>query len=172
MPDRNTPNTRITRTEIAIVAMILIAMAGLFGPQLTNAANQRRENVLADQLHYLRTQVLIYRAQHGGIAPGYADGDATAEPNADVFIQQMTGYSDQLGAVADRFDETHLYGPYIQEMPANPFNGETSIVIIGADEPFPQQPLPQGGWLYKPSTCTLAANARGHDANGVSLIDY
>jgi type II secretory pathway pseudopilin PulG len=172
MADRDTSNTRITRIEIAIVAMILIAMAGLFGPQLTNAANQRRENVLADQLHYLRTQILIYRAQHGGIAPGYAGGDMSTQPTADMFVKQMTGYTDQHGAVADRFDETHLYGPYIQEVPANPFNGDRSIVIIGDDEPFPQQPLPQGGWLYKPSTCALAANVRGHDANGVSLIDY
>ncbi len=172
MPDRDTHNTRVTRTEIAIVAMILIAMAGLFGPQLTNAANQRRENVLADQLHYLRTQILIYRAQHGGLAPGYPAVGATDEPSADVFLQQMTGYTDQYGAVAQRFDETHLHGPYIQDVPANPFNGDKSIVIIAADEPFPQKPLPQGGWLYKPSTCTLAANADGHDANGVSLIDY
>jgi hypothetical protein len=176
MPVLPTPNTsRITRLEIAILAMILIAAAGLFGPQLTSAADQRRENVLADQLHYLRTQVLIYRAQHGGVAPGYPAGDVRAEPTAEAFIQQMTGYTDRRGDVAEQLDQAHVYGPYIQEMPANPFNGDTLIVIIGDDEPFPQQPLARnrgGGWLYKPATCALAANARGNDANGVALIDY
>jgi len=166
------PSRGFTRVEILIVVSILTAMAALVGPQLTSAASSRRETVLADQLRYLRTQVLIYRAQHMGVPPGYPDGSLAAEPTRQAFIDQMRMYTSVDGRTSTTFDEEFHCGPYLQEVPANPVNGSSTIQFIRSDKLFPVRPAGDDGWLYKPTTCTVAANVEGRDINGVAFIDY
>jgi len=161
-----------TKHEVLIVTSILLAMAALVGPQLTNAAANRREAVLADQLRYLRTQILIYRVHHEGRSPGYPDGSLAAEPSFETFVAQMTLFTDVQGRTSSTFSESFHFGPYLQKIPANPYNKSDHIRFIAESETFPHQAVDGPGWLYKPATCSIAANVPGEDANGVPLIDY
>jgi len=64
------------------------------------------------------------------------------------------------------------YGPYMREIPANPFNGKSSVRVLPASEAFPGSPADQYGWVYQPSTLTFKADCLGTDNNGVAYFDY
>lgn len=158
--------------DVLVTVAVVAAAAALFGPQFTNASDNRREAVLADQLRYIRTQIMVYRAHHGGVAPGYPGGDVTKTPDAQTFIAQMCSNTDARGNTSDTYNKSYPYGPYLQQMPANPYTDSTRIEIIHADQPFPRVPRGTGNWLYKPATCTFAADLDGRDASGVPLFEY
>src|SRR5262245_49632233 len=64
-----------TLVEILIVVVILGILATVVIPQFTSATHETRENTLKDCLRYLRTQVLVFKAQHRDVPPGYPGGD-------------------------------------------------------------------------------------------------
>ena len=67
-----------TLIEILIVVVILGILATIVVPQFTNATHDSRENSLKGQLHYLRMQILMFKAQHRDVPPGYPGGDNSA----------------------------------------------------------------------------------------------
>ena len=79
-------------------------------PQFSNASVQARENALKDELRYLRTQIVVYKAQHKDVPPG-SNGD---------FVEQMTQYTNDLGAASATATSTHKFGPYLSKIPKNP----------------------------------------------------
>jgi hypothetical protein len=54
------------------------------------------------------------------------------------------------------------YGPYLEEVPANPFNGSDTIVVVRNrnDVPVPGN----AGWAYVPETGEIFANDSVHHA--------
>src|SRR5438105_7827710 len=66
-----------TLIEILIVVTILGIIATIVVPQFSTASNTARENMLKDELRYLRTQIVVYKAQHHDVNPGYPGGDTT-----------------------------------------------------------------------------------------------
>src|SRR6185295_7253169 len=84
-PPRSAPSARtaaFTLIEILIVVVILGILATIVVPQFSNASINAKENTLKDELRYLRTQIVVYKAQHHDIAPGYPGGDNTATATA------------------------------------------------------------------------------------------
>ena len=61
--------------EVLVVGIILSLLAVTVAPRLSSAANIEQESALRDALHDLRTQIMVYRAQHSGVAPGYPRGE-------------------------------------------------------------------------------------------------
>src|ERR1700750_1796376 len=86
-----------TLVEILIVVVILGILAAIVVPQFSNASLVARENTLKDDLRYLRTQVMVYKAQHLDMAPGYPGGSSAATPTEASYLDQMTMYTDQKG---------------------------------------------------------------------------
>ena len=171
------PNARslakgFTLVEVVIVVIILGLLAVLVVPHLSTAANAEREASLRDDLHFLRTQIMVYQAQHNDVAPGYPKGDFTAEPSQTVFIDQMTMYTDKAGNTSRTPSDIFKYGPYLQRLPKNTLNHNSNIQFVGSDNFFPVQTSGLDGWLYQPSAGTIAANAQGSDLHGVRYIDY
>src|SRR3954467_13231976 len=82
-----------TLIEILIVVVILGILAAIVIPQFSNASHVARENSLKDDLRYLRTQVVVFKAQHRDVAPGYPGGNAKGTPTNDDFTDQMTKYT-------------------------------------------------------------------------------
>lgn len=161
-----------TLAEVVIVVIILGLLAVLVVPHLSTAANAEREASLRDDLHFLRTQVMVYQAQHNGIAPGYPDGDVTAQPSQAVFVEQMTMYTDEAGNTSRTPSDVFKYGPYLQRIPKNTLNNNSNIRFVRPDSDFPRQAKGLDGWLYQPTTGTIAANVEGTDLYGVRYIDY
>ena len=161
-----------TLAEVVIVVIILGLLAVLVVPHLSTAANAEREASLRDDLHFLRTQVMVYQAQHDGVAPGYPNGDMAAQPSQEIFTSQMTMYTDQAGNTSRTPSDVFKYGPYLQRIPKNTLNNNGNIQFVGPDSVFPLQAKGLDGWLYQPATGTIAANVEGTDLYGVRYIDY
>ena len=66
-----------TLIELLIVIVILGILATIVVPQFSNASINAKENTLKDELRYLRTQIVVYKAQHHDVPPGYPNGDRT-----------------------------------------------------------------------------------------------
>lgn len=167
--DRNTHRLThgFTLVEILIVVVILAILAALVVPQFSNAAKLSRENVLKEDLRYLRSQIMVYQAQHDGVAPGYPNGDTTQTPTAEAFVAQMTSSTNAAGGVGA--GPGYSFGPYLSRMPANPMNEMDSVRVVAS---WPAAAAGTHGWIYQPSTLRLAADAVGSDDSGTDYIDY
>ncbi|MGE5611627.1 MAG: type II secretion system protein [Bacillota bacterium] len=161
-----------TLLEMLIVVMALGILCAIVLPRFSSASHIARENSLKDDLRYLRSQIALFKAQHGGIAPGYPDGDIRAIPSADDFYRQMTNASDVRCRIGTP-SVTHQFGPYFEKMPQNPLNGKDTVVVVPNDQPLLKgKPDGSTGWIYKPQTLEIVPNFPGVDADGMRYIDY
>ncbi len=162
-----------TLIEILIVVVILGILAAIVIPQFSNASHVARENTLKDDLRYLRTQIIVYKAQHRDVAPGYPAGNTKATPTDDDFVAQLTGHSNETGGVQINPTAGYPFGPYLQKMPVNPLNTQAKIFVVTNGQPMPT--TSQGneyGWIYKPETQEFIANSDQVDNNGVPYMQY
>jgi len=160
-----TTSRGFTLVEILIVVVILAILAALVVPQFSDAARVSRENVLKEDLRYLRSQIMVYEAQHNGVAPGYPNGDTAQAPDAATFLAQMsqkTNASGQVGA-------SYPLGPYLSRMPDNPLNGLNTIRVVDA---WPNAAAGTHGWVDMPGALRIAADAVGADGDGRPYFEY
>ena len=119
-----------TLVEILIVVIILGILAAIVIPNVSNASNESKDAMLKENLRVMRTQIGVYRAQHGDVSPGYPDGDKDSTPTEETFIAQMTLSSNINGETAAINTPGYPYGPYFREIPANPLNGLKTVEIV------------------------------------------
>jgi general secretion pathway protein G len=170
---RGGADAAFTIIEILIVIVILGILAAFVVPQFSNASQVARENSLKDDLRYLRTQILVFKAQHRDAPPGYPGGNTNAVPTEPDFVAQMTKASNDRCQVNPATTSAFPLGPYIQKVPINPINGQTAILVIRNGLPMPT--TYQGatyGWIYKPETQEILANSDLKDRNGVPYMQY
>ena len=120
-----------TIIEMLIVVVILGILATIIIPQFSNASINAKENTLKDELRYLRTQIVVYKAQHRDVPPGYPNGDVTAAATAADFVAQMTRPTSDEGVVNPTASPIYKFGPYLSAMPSNPLNQLNGVLIIG-----------------------------------------
>jgi len=157
----------------ALVALAIVAAVGwMVQPTYTFARNLRHETAMWDELRYMRSQIMIYRAEHDGLYPGFPDGDPTATPSAAIMIAQLSKYTDKYGNVSDQRTETHTFGPYITQMPVNPITQTPAVRILHRSQDVLADYELLGGWVYVPSQGVIAADAPGEDMLGVRYRDY
>ena len=58
-----------TLVEILIVVIILGILAAIVIPQFTNASNDARNNSIASTLQTVRSQIELFKIQHGDTPP-------------------------------------------------------------------------------------------------------
>jgi general secretion pathway protein G len=161
-----------TLIEILIVVVILGILAAIVVPQFSNAALVARENTLKDELRYLRTQVMVYKAQHQDTSPGYPGGNESTPPTQAAFVDQMTSYTDTAGSSSSTMTATQQLGPYLSKMPSNPINNLTTVNILADNATLPTAPTNTYGWIYQPKTQTFLSDATGTDRDGTRYFDY
>ncbi|OHB55154.1 MAG: hypothetical protein A2173_00275 [Planctomycetes bacterium RBG_13_44_8b] len=115
-----------TLVEILIVVVILGILAAIVIPQFTNASTEAKRNSLMSNLQSIRSQIELYKVQHNDL-----------KPVLDDFALQMTGKTDITGAV----DEDGAYGPYLQQIPKEPFTDDNGVTADGTT-----------GWNYDADT--------------------
>jgi prepilin-type N-terminal cleavage/methylation domain-containing protein len=161
-----------TLVEILVVVIILGIMAAMVIPQFSSATESARASMLMDDLRVMRSQLEVFKAQHNGVPPGFPDCDPTKVPTEGVMLEQVTKSSNSAGATAAVNTAGYPYGPYMREVPANPFNGKSSVRVLPASDALPNKPADQYGWIYQPSSMTFKSDCLGTDTNGVPYFDY
>ncbi len=163
-------NKGFTLVEILIVVIIIGIIAALIVPQFSNAALESRETMLMENLRSMRTQINIYKAQHNDITPGY-DGENLS---AEIFINQLTKFTDQNGNISDTKSDIYNFGPYLSEMPSNPLNQSNGVLVIANAQAMPISAVGgnEFGWIYKADEGDFRANSIGNDRNGRSYYGY
>ena len=166
------PSKAFTLVELLIVVIILGILAVIVIPSFSNASQAASASMLADGLRVIRTQLAVYKGQHRGVAPGYPDGDTTAEPTEDAFNAQMTQASNKQGVTAAPGTEGFPFGPYFSRLLPNPVNSLVSVNVLGDAEELPAAPTGDFGWIYQPSTLTFKSGSVGSDESGRAYYDY
>jgi general secretion pathway protein G len=173
-PVRPAPRSRFhafTLIEILIVVVILGIIATMVIPQFTSASQQARENTLKEELQYMRTQVTVFKAQHQDVPPGYPNGIPGATPDATDFANQMTEYSDINFDLSPTASPSFPYGPYLSQMPVNPFNGFATVKMVPNNSSLPAADGTTG-WIYMAQNQTIMANIVGNDSTGTPYVNY
>ncbi len=151
--------------EAAIVVVVLAAVAAMVVPRFSSAGMaENRMDDLCNHLQLLRSQIELYKIQHED-QPPMRTADGAIE--FDEAFTQMVCCTDGDGNVKSerprtRRDEVHLFGPYLERVPRNPFNGSDAIVRAADRNDVP---VPGGaGWAYVPETGEIFANNSAHHA--------
>src|SRR5437868_10310215 len=105
-----------TLIEVLIVVVIMAILAATIIPQFTDSTKDAKGSTVKFNLATLRSQIQLYRTQHNGLNP-----TATL-----VELTQLTDISGTAGVGAN-----FGYGPYLREIPTNPFtNSKTGSTTI------------------------------------------
>ncbi|MGA3065315.1 MAG: prepilin-type N-terminal cleavage/methylation domain-containing protein [Tepidisphaeraceae bacterium] len=107
---RPTARKGFTLVEILIVVIILGILAAIVIPQFTNASSDARNSSLASTLQTLRSQIELYKLQHGDTLPNLV---ASWAP-----FTGTTTYG----------NPATTFGPYMQATPTNPENGFSTVI--------------------------------------------
>jgi len=163
----------VSLIELLLVVVILGIVGAIVVPKLSDASTTTRENTLKHDLRYLRTQIIVFKAQHSDTAPGYPGGRNTAPPSEQDFLLQMTGFTDEFCNIAGPKVANRL-GPYISKMPKNPLNGMGTIMIVpnGSSMPPAGRPDNSSGWIYKPATLEIIPNSPSNEGEGTPCVEY
>ena len=144
-----------TLVEILIVVIILGILAAVVIANFADIPSTVKETNLKENLSKIRAHIEVYRNQHADI------------PDGDRFAEQLTKPTNFAGDVADVRGGEYVYGPYIEQMPANPMTGLRAIRTT--DDPsalFPPGDQ-NAGWWYNEATGRFYADL----ADGVTDRD-
>ncbi len=161
-----------TLVEILIVVVLLGILAAIVIPAVGNSTSSARQSVLATDLKLLRRFILVYKGQHLEVRPGYPNGNITAAPTEQAFVEQATMSSNTAGQTAAVGTAGFHRGPYMQKIPANPLNGRSTVQMLGDGEAFPANGDDSHGWICKAATSEIRADNTGADSNGKQYYDY
>jgi prepilin-type N-terminal cleavage/methylation domain-containing protein len=161
-----------TLVEILIVVVLLGVLAAIVIPSVGRSSNAARETTLAMNLNLLRRFIPVYTSQHLEVPPGYPNGDSSAAPTEQAFADQATKSSNTGGQTAARGTPGYKWGPYLSNVPANPFNKKDSILMLADNDAFPAVADDQYGWIYKPTTGEVRPDNTGTDVSGTAYYNY
>ena len=109
----HTKNRGFTLVEVLIVVVIMAVLAAVVVPQFGASTDDARSATAEFNLSTLRSVVQTFRAQHNGALPGFASND----------IPALTAKTKRDGTL----DASGPYGPYLLEIPDNPFTGKNVV---------------------------------------------
>jgi general secretion pathway protein G len=151
---RKLKNRGFTLIEVLIVVVIMAVLAATIIPQFASSTTDAKTSALKFDLHSLRQQIEMYKLQHNGAVPALSSGNLPGL----VYATDATGATNNTTTT----DATHPFGPYIQGglLPANPYDGTTTVTQISAFPPTATAGSAQG-WLYEPVSGQIAPNTAG-----------
>jgi len=125
-----------TLVEVLIVVVIMAILAATIIPQFSDSTKDAKTNTSKFNLHTIRSQIELFKSQHDGKVP--AD------------LEDLTKKTNTAGVVGT--SATHVYGPYLQELPANPFTNSAKVTTAAANPPTAASGATDAGWLYHAAT--------------------
>ena len=153
--------------EIAITASILLMLAGMAVPSFTDTIGDAEVASAQSMLSRLRTGVDFYNLQHLDDFPGEVSGAWSAAN----FENQLRLASDIDGNTAAQGTAGYPFGPYLTEpIPANPFNGLATIMVIAPGGSF-STPDDSTGWIFWADTGAMKINCSESTHAGEPIYD-
>ena len=146
----NVARRGFTLVEILIVVIILGILAAIVIPQFTNASNDARNNSVASTLQTARSQIELFKIQH-----------ADTPPLQTAMWTIMLGKSTTTEVGAAAATGTN-FGPYLQQAPVNPLNGQSGAGAAAAATV---------GWVYTTGTGN-AYTLSAVDTTGTTGLTY
>ena len=132
---RSVRKSGFTLVEVLIVVVIMAILAATIIPQFTDSTSDAKASTTKFNLHTLRSQIELYKTQHNGVVPSGTLVELTV--NTDIDGNQGVG---------------NPYGPYIRQIPENPFNNSATVTVITNDPAVAADVTGSGGWLYNATT--------------------
>ncbi len=129
----------LTLIEMLVVVVILGILAVVVVPQFGDMLSDVRDRVLDINKSQLNRAITTYYTEHGSFPAG----------EAEKFRKQLTMASNKNGETDGLTDEQAIFGPYLTEIPPNPFTGGN---IIGMGAPG------SSDWYYSEATGTIEPN--------------
>ncbi|MDT8302975.1 MAG: hypothetical protein RQ760_15955 [Sedimentisphaerales bacterium] len=103
-------NKRLSYVEVISIAVVLCVAAMSVVPKFTEATQESRTSDLIDRLHQMRSQLDLYCVQHESCLP------------------PVNSFESFKNALTTKVGQ---YGPYVDEIPVNPFNNLNSVRFDG-----------------------------------------
>ena len=126
-----------TLVEILIVVVILGILAAIVIPQVGSTVSESQTSSLRMNLNTIRKQIEFYKNQHAGL------------PSLENIDLQLTSFTDGNGNTNDVKTPVFKFGPYLRNIPNNPYTGRKDI---STDE------VGTSDWFYDPATGKFHAN--------------
>lgn len=128
-----------TLIEILIVVVIMAVLASVVIPQFNNSTRQAQLSTAQFNLQIFRSQIELYRAQHGGRLPS----SNLAE------MMTTTNVLGETGTTA-----AHNLGPYFRVIPVNSLTEKNVVAATTKNPPIAADVTASnnGAWLYNPTT--------------------
>ena len=123
--------------EVLIVVVIMAVLAATIIPQFSDSTRDAKVSTAVFNLHTLRGQIQLYKAQHNGATPS-------------ATLVELISKTDATGAIGT--GATHVYGPYIASIPENPMTGKNTVKAAAANPPAAASGAADAGWLYHAAT--------------------
>lgn len=139
-----------TLVEILIVVIILGILAAIVIPQFTNASNDARNSSVQSTLQTIRSQIELFKIQHGDTPPTIAAlGLNAATPPSPWALMLCASTSVDTTVTAGT---NSGLGPYLQQAPVNPISKLSKVTSTATDA--------TAGWYYATSGTTYTLIAR------------
>jgi type II secretory pathway pseudopilin PulG len=157
-------NDGFSLLEILMIVGILATFLSLVVLSYQNSQRARKEEALKQRLAEIREAIDKYYLDHGHFPCSSSDFNRQGDP--ELFRQQLLWYTDRQGKPSRTRNRDFRYGPYLSNIPEEPFTGTAQVVIdtvhsytlVELKKFVAEWPGATGGWYYQASTGFVVAN--------------